>query len=66
NEFDRENHLRQEREKGLQQGLEKGLQQGREARTLEIARKMLSDGLDAELVARYTGLSPEDISALKK
>lgn len=70
NEFDRENHLRQEREKGLQEGLQQGLQQGLEQgranRTIEIVRKMLSDGLDVELVAKYTGLSSDEISALKE
>lgn len=62
NEFDRENHLRQEREKGLQQGL----QQGREDKMIEIATKMLSDGLDVELVAKYTGLSLDSLAVLDK
>ncbi|MGN0189679.1 MAG: hypothetical protein ACI395_09215, partial [Candidatus Cryptobacteroides sp.] len=74
NEFDRENHLRQEREKGLSQGLQQGraegLQQGREEgredEKLEIARKMLSDGLDVELVAKYTGLSSSCIASLNQ
>ena len=58
NEFDRENHLRQEREKGLQQG--------REDKMIEIATKMLSDGLDVELVAKYTGLSLDSLAVLDK
>ena len=66
NEFDRENHLRQEREKGLQEGLQQGLQQGREDKMIEIATKMLSDGLDVELVAKYTGLSLDSLAVLDK
>ena len=74
NEFDRENHLRQEREKGLQQGLEQGLQQGleqgreqgREDEKIAIATKMLSDGLDVELVAKYTGLSSDNLATLNQ
>ena len=41
-------------------GIEKGVN---EART-ETARKMKSDGMSAELIAKYTGLTAEEIEAL--
>ena len=33
---------------------------------IEIATKMLSDGLDVELVAKYTGLSLDSLAVLDK
>ena len=47
-------------EKGYEKGREEGLEQGRE----EVARAMLADGVEAEVVAKYTGLNPDAISAL--
>ena len=48
-------------EKGMKQGMEKGLEQ----RSLEIARKMLSKGMDAASVMEITGLSAEQMQQLK-
>ncbi len=38
-----------------------GIKKGKE----EIARKMLEDGMDIKLIARYTGLSVEEIRDIK-
>jgi len=35
-------------------------------RTLEIARKMLADGLDSATVMKYTGLSPDELATLSQ
>ena len=43
-------------EKGLAEGMEKGLAEGMEKRSLEIARKMLANGMDAATVMEITGL----------
>ena len=47
--------------RGLQQGIEKGLQQG----LYTVAKKMLTDGADIEMIQRFTGLSKEEILKLK-
>ena len=47
-------------EQGLKKGLAKGLAKGK----AEVAKAMKADGLPAEAVAKYTGLSAEEIAAL--
>lgn len=44
-------------EKGLAEGMERGMTQ----RSLEIARKMLANGMDAATVMEITGLSAEQL-----
>ena len=48
-------------EKGLAEGMEKGMNQ----RSLEIARKMLANGMDAATVMEITGLSESQLQQLK-
>ncbi|MCI8832943.1 MAG: Rpn family recombination-promoting nuclease/putative transposase [Clostridia bacterium] len=50
---------------GYDKGLEEGMQQGIEKQKLEIAKKMLDDKLDIELIMQYTGLTKEEIEKLK-
>ena len=56
-------------EKGLAEGIEKGLaegmEKGMEKRSLEIARKMLANGMDAAMVMEITGLSESQLLQLK-
>jgi DNA repair protein RadC len=47
---------------GLKQGEEKGAKQ----KELAIARKMLQEGLESDLITLITGLSPQYIGRLKK
>ena len=51
-------------EGGYEYGFEQGVEQGAAQSKAEIARAMLSDGMDIALVAKYSGLSPEEIAAL--
>lgn len=51
-------------EKGLEQGLEQGVQEGRREEALRIAATMLEEGLDRVLIARFTGLSVNEINSL--
>ena len=55
--------------KGLAEGVEKGLAEGMEKgmnkRNLEIARKMLANGMDAATVMEITGLSESQLQQLK-
>jgi predicted transposase/invertase (TIGR01784 family) len=59
-----EDNVRIQREQGRKEGLEQGLQQGERQKSLEIARAMLTQGLDPTLVANVTGLSPADLEAI--
>ena len=55
--------------KGLAEGVEKGLAEGMEKgmnkRNLEIARKMLANGMDGATVMKITGLSESQLQQLK-
>ncbi|MBW0031917.1 Yae1 family protein [Segatella copri] len=52
-------------EKGLVKGLAEGLEKGMNKRSLEIARKMLANGMDAATVMEITGLSESQLQQLK-
>ena len=56
---------REGKEEGLAEGMEKGLAEGMERgmtqRSLEIARKMLANGMDVATVMEITGLSAEQL-----
>ena len=56
-------------EKGLEEGLEKGLEEGRKEgmkeERIKNARGMKAEGIADVIIARVTGLTPEEISALK-
>ena len=60
---------REGKEEGLAEGMEKGLADGMEKgmnkRSLEIARKMLANGMDAATVMEITGLSESQLQQLK-
>ena len=49
---------------GLAKGREEGRAEGRNEEKLVIARKMLSDGMSIELVAKYSGLTEDEISKI--
>jgi len=51
-------------EKGLEQGLEKGLEQGLEQGKLEVAKRLLMEGVEALFVAKVTGLPLAQIEEL--
>ena len=46
------------------EGLEKGLEKGREEGIEKVARNMLSKGIDVEIIASVTGLTPQAIRQL--
>ncbi|EAW8032114.1 hypothetical protein S838_22195 [Salmonella enterica] len=55
--------------KGEKQGLEKGInigeKQGFEKGKQEVARNMLTDGMDLRTVMRLTGLSEDEVKQIK-
>ena len=60
-------------QKGKEEGMEKGMEKGRaedkeegmNQRSLEIARKMLAQGIDEAMVMDMTGLTAEEIKQMK-
>ena len=71
-EHTRASEMLQAREEAMEQGLEQGLEQGRTegeasgraAEKLEMARAMKEDNKPVDEIARYTGLSAEEIGKL--
>ena len=63
------NQLYYAKEKGLaegrKEGREEGLAEGKTEERLEIAKKMLKEGLSVDLICRTTGLSEEEVLKLK-
>jgi len=53
-------------EKGLVEGEKVGLEKGEKKAKIESARKMLIDGLSIDMVAKYSGLSLEEVENLKQ
>ena len=57
------------KEEGMEKGMEKGRSEGKEEgmnqRSLEIARKMLAQGMDEAMVMDMTGLTAEEIKQMK-
>ena len=51
-------------EYGMEVGLEDGMELGRKQQQLDIARSMKEGGMPAEMIAKYTGLSGQDIENL--
>lgn len=51
-------------QQGVQQGIRQGMQQGMQRGIMQVARTMLSSGMDADSVAALTGLSKEQIKRL--
>ena len=51
---------------GLKKGKEEGIAEGEKNAKIEAAKKMLQDGLSIELVTKYSGLSIQELSEMKK
>ena len=51
-------------EKGREEGRAEGREEGREEERLSKARRMKSDGIAVEMIAKYTGLTIDEINAL--
>ena len=53
------------KQEGLAEGMELGMEKGKNERSLEIAKTMLADGVDINLIKKYSGLTQEQIDKLK-
>ena len=58
---DIKNSIDTAKQEGLAEGMEKGMNQ----KALDIARNMLVDGVDINLIMKYSGLTQEQIEKLK-
>ena len=50
---------------GMELGMKKGMEKGKNERSQEIAKTMLADGVDINLIMKYSGLTQEQIDKLK-
>ena len=50
---------------GLLQGKAEGISEGKNERNIEIAKNMLNEGIDINIITKCTGLTNEDINALR-
>ena len=50
---------------GMEKGMKQGMEKGMNLRSLEIARKMLANGMDAATAMEITGLSESQLQQLK-
>ena len=48
------------------ENIEKGMKKGEKNKSIEIARNMLKDNVDINVISKYSGLSVEEIELLKK
>lgn len=51
---------------GISKGRAEGKAEGRASELLKLAKKMIKDNMDIELIKRYTGYSAKQIEDLKK
>lgn len=63
-EMDKRAQMKCALRKATEQGLAEGRAEGELNKALETARKMQTDGLDAELICKYTGLTLEQVADL--
>lgn len=52
--------------KGIQKGRQEGLQEGHQKGKLEVAERLLSEGIELTFVAKMTGLSLERLETLQE
>ena len=66
----RKEGLKEGLNKGLKEGLNKGLKEGKleglKEKSIEIAKNMLKDNVDINIISKYSGLSVDEINLLKK
>ena len=61
-----EEGIQKGRQEGIQEGIQKGIQKGKYERDIEVAKKMLSLGMEIDFIVEVTELSVEEIMRLKK
>ena len=49
---------------GVEKGIEKGMAEGKRKAKIEVAKKMLNNGIDIDIIIQATGLNKKEINAL--
>ena len=62
---DIKNSIDTAKQEGLAEGMELGMEKGMNQKALDIARNMLADDVDINLIMKYSGLTQEQIENLK-
>lgn len=62
--YARRKGLEEGREEGLKQGIEQGIEQGTQKAKIEIAKNMLKEKIDIEIIQKVTGLTKDEIKKL--
>ena len=62
---DIKNSIDTAKQKGIEEGMKKGMEKGMNQKALDIARNMLADGVDINLIMKYSGLTQKQIEKLK-
>ena len=52
-------------QEGIEKGIEKGIEQGENKKSIEIAKALLKNNVDIDIIINSTGLSKEEIESLK-
>ena len=63
--FDQYSSFNIGKKEGLKEGLDKGLKEGEKKGKIEIARNMLKDNVDINIISKYSGLNVEEINKIK-
>lgn len=62
---DQATRLQEAEEKGIKEGIARGVEEGKEKGMIEVAIKLLGEGVEIEFISRVTGLSKEQILKLE-
>ena len=62
---DIKNSIDTAKQEGKQEGLAEGIEKGMNQKAQDIARNMLADGVDIDLIMKYSRLTQEQIDKLK-
>ena len=62
--YEEEERIEEEHQRKMKEVAEEALNRGRREISLEIARQFKSDGFPVAIIARNTGLSPEEVDQL--
>ena len=63
--YEKQEGLKEGIKKGKEEGLKEGLDKGLKEKSIEIAKNMLKEGLDINLISKLSGLSIDEIKNLK-
>ena len=56
---------KEKREQGIEIGLEKGHKEGRDEKAQEVIQNLLNDGVNVELISKWTGVPINQIKSVK-